>query len=116
MQRLAERPGRRSSDLALAGPGVAGPAESLATSAPVERALLAALLPLVALSLLLRRWFPLPAPAGSLLALGVAAGFDGRGANGLATPFFSAIAAVVTFGSISDSREAVAGLAVTLIG
>jgi hypothetical protein len=87
----------------------------MATSAPVECALLAALLPLVALSLLLR-WFLLPAPAGSLLALGVAAGFDGRGTNGLATPFFSALTAAVTFGSISDSREAVAGLAVSLFG
>ena len=116
MQRLAERLRRRSSDLTLAGLGVAGLVESLAASAPAERALLAVLLPLAALSLLLRRWSPLTAPAGSMLALGVAAAFDGRGVNKLATPFLIGLAAAVTFGSISDSREAVAGLAVTVIG
>jgi signal transduction histidine kinase len=116
MQRPAERLRRRSSDLTLAGLGVAGLVESLAASAPLERALLAALLPLAALSLLLRRWSPLAAPAGSMLALGVAAAFDGRGVNELATPFLIGLAAAVTFGPISDSREAVAGLAVTLIG
>ena len=116
MQRLAERLGRRSSDLALAGLAASGLVESLATSAPVHHALLAALLPLAALSLLLRRRFPFPAPAGSMLALAAAAAFDGRGVHDLTTPFLIGLVTAVTFASISDGREAVAGLAVTLIG
>jgi signal transduction histidine kinase len=116
MGQLAERVRRRAVDLALLGLAVAALVEPLATSAHVDRALLAALLPLAALALLARRRFPLPAPAAAMLILAIAAAFDGRGVNDLATPFFVGLSTAIAFGSIADTREAIAGLAVTMIG
>jgi signal transduction histidine kinase len=116
MRELAERVRHRAVDLALLGLAIAGLIEPLSTSAHVDRALLAGLLPLAALSLLPRRRFPLPAPAVSMLVLAVASAFDGRGVNDLATTFLVGLSTAVAFGSIPDTREAIAGLAVTMIG
>jgi signal transduction histidine kinase len=116
MRVLAERVRRRAVDLALLGLAIAGLVEPLGTGAHVDRPLLGVLLPLTALSLLLRRRFPLPAPAASMLGLAVASAFDGRGLNHLASPFFIGLSTAVTLGATPDAREAIAGLAVTMIG
>jgi signal transduction histidine kinase len=116
MRDLAERLGRRSLDLVLVALALGSLLEALLSAAHVDRPLVATLFPVAALALLLRRRFPLPAPAASMLALAVAAAFDGRGVNDLTAPFFIGIAAAISFGSIPDGREAIAGLAVNLIG
>jgi signal transduction histidine kinase len=116
MRDLAERLGRRSLDLVLVALALGSLLEALLSAAYVDRPLVATLFPVAALALLLRRRFPLPAPAASMLALAIAAAFDGRGVNDLTAPFFIGIAAAISFGSIPDGREAIAGLAVNLIG
>jgi signal transduction histidine kinase len=116
MRDLAERLGRRSLDLVLVALALGSLLEALLSAAHVDRPLVATLFPVAALALLLRRRFPLPAPAASMLALAIAAAFDGRGVNDLTAPFFIGIAAAISFGSIPDGREAIAGLAVNLIG
>ena len=116
MRELAERLGRRFLDLLLVALAIGSLLEGLLSKTHVDRPLVATLFPIAALALLGRRRFPLPAPALAMLALAVAAAFDGRGVNDLTAPFFIGIATAVAFGSIADTREAIAGFAVTLIG
>jgi signal transduction histidine kinase len=51
-----------------------------------------------------------------MLIIAGAAAFDGAGLNALTSPFLVGLSTAVAFGSIADNREAIAGLAVTLIG
>jgi signal transduction histidine kinase len=114
MHQLAERLGRRSVDLAIVSLAIAGLAEAL-VAAHMDHAVDAPLLAAAPLPLLVRRRFPLPAPALSLVFLAVAAAFDPRGLSDSIFPFFIGISAAASAGWIVDRREALAGLIVVVI-
>ena len=85
----------------------------IAVTHPGVRGLFYVLAPVWALPLLLRRRYPLYAPAASMIALGVSAGINGGDLHQLTVPFFIALVTTAIAGSAPDKRHALAGAAIT---
>ena len=101
-------------DLAIVGLATGAVIEAL-VSPHLNGGADAPLLAAASLSLLARRWLPLPAIVVSLAFLAAAAAFDPNGLKDSVFPFFIGISAAACAGWIVDRREAFAGLIVVLI-
>jgi signal transduction histidine kinase len=108
---IYKRLGGRILDLVIVGFVVASELEIKFTHPGVTGALYA-LAPLWTLPLLLRRRFPLYAPAAAYLAIAVGAMMSGGDLIQLTVPFFAALLATAIVGSAPDTRDAFAGAAI----
>jgi signal transduction histidine kinase len=109
--RIYKRLGGRILDMVIVGFAIASELEVKFTHPGVTGALYA-LAPLWTLPLLLRRRFPVYAPAASYLAIAASAMMSGGDLIQLTMPFFAALLATAIVGSAPDTRDAFAGAAI----
>ncbi len=108
---IYERLGGRVLDVVIVGFMIAAELEVKFTHPGVSESFYG-LAPIWTLPMLLRRRFPLYAPATSFIGLAAAAMINGADLMQLTVPFFAALIATAIIGSVPDTRHAVAGAAI----
>lgn len=110
---IYERLGGRILDVVIVGLAIAAELEVKFTHPGVSAAFYG--LGLVwTLPLLFRRRFPLYMPATAFIGLAASAMISGRDLQQLTVPFFAALTATAIVGSAPDTRNALAGAAITV--
>jgi signal transduction histidine kinase len=104
----------RFGDAVFVGLAIGAEIEVAVTNVDVNRLPTALLAPFWALPLLLRRRYPIGAPTVALLAIASTVAIDPKGNNELNFPFFCALAAVFTYGNITERRKAYAGYGISV--